>query len=534
MKRIALLLISIVAAAQGFAQLKTMQDMLNRFSSLDMCHLNTSSFLKSNHKYDLQKNEKFLDKLIYKHNASERLAKEIARSLSNRSDWPSWIKRGVKPEDEKYFTSLVGVAVPGVYTFDETLVAFVPELNFHLPEAYKFKEPFAIFAPSDYYCDHFDPRVKDSSAILPENVSRWLKELDAQKTAKPVILDMRNNLFYPHAPKVLTTEGYEVEPISLSYLNAAMLTKNTSINPKWLVTSAYYKNHPKFIGYLLKEDLKTLKAYSIHSEIMGYTYTPGTDDFKVMKTFYLRVPEAENRHLDKEIAWAPGRDVFFKYTMHLPPSHELLKEDQIDSTSFKKIKGSYTKYLMPPSKEGKIANIIRDYFNDYKNISKEVKPNAATGGWTRRINKADQLSDFDRDVVSMSNTSKKVVYTSYLTPRGDSAWTYDACMDYLNDLNRILENNDFFSGMDGFSELRRPFLFRSSHRAITDPKQQKDLGHYISEYEVSGSNNTNPAYAYDTELAYRYSNSLRGRMLIRADETKPNRFYVLLLFFDKN
>lgn len=534
MKRITLLLISMIVLVQGFAQFRTMQDMLNRFSSLDMCHLNTSSFLQRNHQYDLLKNEKFLDRLIYNHRASDRLAKEIAKSLSKRSDWPSWIKNGVKPEDEKYFTSLVGVAIPGVYIYDETLLAFVPELNFHLPEAYKFKEPFSIFAPSSYYVDHFDPRVKDSSAVLPENVSRWLHEMNTQKKAKPVVLDMARNLFYPYGQKAYTTEGYLVEPETLSYLEATMLTANTSTNPKWLKTGSYFKNHPKYIGYLSNEELKTLKVYAIHSAIKGYQFDPGTDRFTVLKTFYIRVPEAENHHLDNSIAWAPGRDLFFKYTMHLPPSHELLKDDQIDSSSFKKFNSSYITYLLPGSKEGKIANIIRDFFNDYKNISKAVQPKTVTGGWVRRIDKADQLSDHDRDVVSMNSTTKKIVYSSYLTPRGDSAWTYDACLEYLNDMNLILVNYDFFSGMDGFSAVRKPSLVRSSYRAVIDAQQQKDLGYYISDYDVKGSGNNEAQYAYDDELAYRYTYSLRARMVIRADDTKPSRFYVLLLFFDKN
>lgn len=224
----------LICSHMASAQYRTVQDLLNSFSQLDMCHINTSSFLERNHKYEgLLKNEKFLDRITVNHHGSDRLAKDIARSLMNRNDWPAWIKNGVKPEDETYFTSLVGVVIPGVYLYNETLIAFVPELNFKLPEAYKFKDAFCVFAPSDYYYDRFNPRGDDSTRVLQENVNRWVKQLDAKPYVKPIVLDTKYNIFHSFysANSESNTENY-IYPSSIDYLDAALLAKKNKREPQ--------------------------------------------------------------------------------------------------------------------------------------------------------------------------------------------------------------------------------------------------------------------------------------------------------------
>ena len=347
----------LICSHMASAQYRTVQDLLNSFSQLDMCHINTSSFLERNHKYEgLLKNEKFLDRITVNHHGSDRLAKDIARSLMNRNDWPAWIKNGVKPEDETYFTSLVGVVIPGVYLYNETLIAFVPELNFKLPEAYKFKDAFCVFAPSDYYYDRFNPRGDDSTRVLQENVNRWVKQLDAKPYVKPIVLDTKYNIFHSFysANSESNTENY-IYPSSIDYLDAALLAKKTSANPKWMERASYAKNLPEGLAYLSMEDMKTLKAYVLHSEIKGYTYTREKDVFRVMKTVYIRIPANENKHLAHKVAWAPGRDVFFKFTGHYPPSHPFLRGELFDSTKLKRFDNNYTEYLLPLSRESPLA-----------------------------------------------------------------------------------------------------------------------------------------------------------------------------------
>lgn len=515
------------------AQYRTVQDLLNSFSQLDMCHINTSSFLERNHKYEgLLKNEKFLDRITVNHHGSDRLAKDIARSLMNRNDWPAWIKNGVKPEDETYFASLVGVVIPGVYLYNETLIAFVPELNFKLPEAYKFKDAFCVFAPSDYYYDRFNPRGDDSTRVLQENVNRWVKQLDAKPYVKPIVLDTKYNIFHSFysANSESNTENY-IYPSSIDYLDAALLAKKTSVNPKWMERASYAKNLPEGLAYLSMEDMKTLKAYVLHSEIKGYTYTREKDAFRVMKTVYIRIPANENKHLAHKVAWAPGRDVFFKFTGHYPPSHPFLRGELFDSTKLKRFDNNYTEYLLPLSREGKIANLLRDYLNGYKNIGKGYAPVENGTSNVRQVYWFDQLSDFGKDFVIRDNNTKKIIYSSSLTPMGEQAWTYEQCKEYSSAMYYLLTRTDFFWGMDGFSSLRKPKVQYSFERAFTG-NEGKKLGVFVTEYTIAGTLNYETQYAYDQELAYKYTYSLRLRISIREDEKMPGRYYVLFVMFD--
>jgi len=515
------------------AQYRTIQDLLNSFKQLDMCHINTSSFLERDHKHEgLLKNEKFLDRITLTHHTSDRLAKDIARSVMNRNDWPAWIKNGVKPEDETYFTSLVGVVIPGVYLFNETLIAFVPELNFKLPEAYQFKNIFCVLAPSEYYYDRFNPRGDDSTRVLQENVNQWVKQLDAKPFVKPIVLDTKYNIFHSfYADNSESNTGNYIYPSSINYLDAALLGKKTSVNLKWMERASYAKNLPEGLASLSREEMKTLNAYVLHSEIKGYTYTRDKDKFRVMKTVYVRIPVSENKHLANKVAWAPGRDVIFKFTGHYPPSHPFLQGDLFDSTKFKRFDNNYTEYLLPPSREGKIANLLRDYLNGYKNIG---KGNASVENGTtnvRQVYWVDQLSDFEKDFVVRDNQTKKIIYSTALTPMGEQAWTYEQCKEYSDAMYYLLTRTDFFWGMDGFSSLRKPKVKYSFERTFTG-NEAKQIGVFVTEYAIAGTSNYETQYAYDQELAYKYTYSLRLRVTIREDEKIPGKYFVLFVMFD--
>lgn len=536
MKRVILIclfLCGLICSQTVSAQHRTIQELLNNYRELDMCHMTTSSFLERDHQYEsLLKNEKFLDRITVSNHGSDRLAREIARSLMKRSDWPAWIRNGVKPEDESYFTGLVGVVVPGVYLYNATLIAFVPELNTKLPEAYKFKDPFYVFAPSDYYYDRFNPRGDDSTRVLQENVNRWIKQLDARPFVKPIVLDTRYNILDTYGgSNTEQTTGVSVYVSSLDYLDAALLCKKTSVNPKWMELASYAKNLPAGITYLSPAEIKTLKAYVLHSEVKGYTYTRKEDAFKVMKTVYVRIPANENQHLASKVAWAPGRDVFFKFTGHYPPSHPFLRADLVDSTKFKRFNDNYTEYLLPPSRQGKIANLLRDYLNGYKNIGRGNGTVATGTSSTREVYWFDQLSDFGKDHVITANPTKKIIYSAALTPQGEQAWTYEQCKEYSNDMYYLLTRTDFFWGMDGFSSVRKPKVQHSFEKSLTG-NEAKQLGVYVTEYAIAASANTESQYAYDQELAYKYMYSLRLRVTIREDEKVPGRYYVLFVMFD--
>lgn len=536
MKRVILIclfLCGLICFQAATAQHRTIQDLLNNFRQLDMCHITTSSFLERHHQYEnLLKNEKFLDRITVSNHGSDRLAREIARSLMKRSDWPAWIRNGVKPEDESYFTGLVGVVVPGVYLYNETLIAFVPELNFKLPEAYKFKEPFYVFAPSDYYYDRFNPRGDDSTCVLQENVNRWIKQLDAKPFVKPIVLDNRFNILDAYGnSNILDNTGVYVYASSIDYLDAALLCKKTSVNPKWMEQASYAKNLPAGLTHLSPAEIKTLKAYVLRSEVKGYTYTRDKDAFQVMKTFYVRIPASENQHLANKVAWAPARDVFFKFTGHYPPSHPFLRADLVDSTKFKRFNDNYTEYLLPPSRQGKIANLLRDYLNGYKNIGRGNAPVETGTSSVREVYWFDQLSDFGKDYVITTKPAKKIIYSAALTPQGEQAWTYEQCKEYSNNMYYLLTHTDFFWGMDGFSSVRKPKVQYSFEKSFTG-NEAKQLGVFVTEYAIAGSTNSESQYAYDQELAYKYMYSLRLRVSIREDEKVPGRYYVLFVMFD--
>ncbi|NCT93037.1 MAG: hypothetical protein GXC72_01320 [Chitinophagaceae bacterium] len=531
MFRISLFLLALACYTAAFAQHKTIQDILNRFSTLTMCHINTSSFLAKYHEYNLVKNEKFLDKITLNHQASERLAKEIARNISKRDGWPAWIKNGVKPEDEKYFTQLVGVVVPKVYTSNETLIAYVPELNENMPEPYRLKEPFYVLAPSKYYYDVFIPGHTDSTTVSSANVARWVREFNNTKKGRPIVLDAKQNPMYSYGGYNKTSDGYDLFSSRLTYIDAAMISKNTSANVEWIMAASYAMSLPEGLAYLSQEETKTINAYIINSEIKGYTYTLDSDEFKVMKTYYIRIPEAENRHLIEKVSWAPNRDAFFKFTVHLPPSHPMLKGDLFDSTKFKKFKNKYTEYLLPSSREGKIAELLRDYLNGFANIGKGNQPVETGTATVRKVYWANQLSDFDRDVVTNLHASKKVVYASYLTPQGEKAWTYDQCKQYSDDMYYLLTKNNFFWGMEGFSSLRSPKVTYGYESENTGELATK-IGYFMTEYQIAGTTQYDNNYEYDEELAYKYTYSLRIRVSIREDETAKGRFYVFFTLFD--
>lgn len=528
-----LIICGLMGSHNASAQYRTVQDLLNSFGQLDMCHINTSSFLERNHKYeDLLKNEKFLDRITVSHHGSDRLAREIARSLMNRNDWPAWIKNGVKPEDEPYFTSLVGVVIPGVYTYNETLIAFVPELNFKLPKAYQFKDAFCVFAPSEYYYDRFNPRGDDSTRVLQENVNRWIQQLDAKPYVKPIVLDTKYNIFHSfYSLNYESNTESRIDPNPINYLDAALLCKKTGINPKWMERASYYKNLPEGLAYLSPEEMKTLKAYILYSEVKGYTYTRDKDAFHVMKTVYVRIPVNENKHLAHKVAWAPGRDVFFKFTGHYPPSHPFVKGDLFDSTQFKRFNNNYTMYLLPPSREGKIADLLRDYLNGYKNIGKGYAPVETSTSSVRQVYWFNQLSNFGKDNVIRDKTTQKIIYTSSLTPQGEQAWSYEQCKEYSSAMYYLLTGTDFFWGMDGFSSIRKPKVKYSFERTFTGD-EAKRLGVFVTEYTITGSSNNETQYAYDQELAYKYTYSLRMRVTIREDEKMPGRYYVFFVMFD--
>lgn len=532
MKKITVILVFLLASSTSFAQYRSIQDMLNTFNPLQMVHLTGSSVLK-HHNYQLIKSEDFLDKLMIKQQTSKKLAEDIAKRLTNK-DWPAWIKDGISPDEEAVFCSMVGVYVPDVYTYNaNALIAFVPELNFMLPEAYKFKTPFYFLLPSEYYYDKFDPRYSDSTTINQANVDRWSQELVKKYAYKrPYVFDGKKDFFNNYGQLSQFQDGTYYTAYDLNLMDAVHLAKNTSINPQWLERFSWNKNLPAGLTSLNAEEVKQLKAYELYSEIAGYSYDRTKDRFYLIKNTYYYIPEAENKHMSDKIAFVPNRGVLGKIKGYYNTAHEYVKYDRMDTTKFIKFQDNYTEYLLPPSREGKMAAILRDYVNGFKNIGKGGGKTGESNDVTyREVYWYDQLSDYGPDLIMQKKADGKLNYNSTMTPMGAKAWTYEQCKKYSDELYSFLTRPDFFWGMKGFSSLRKPKIKYDFEKTLTG--QEVIAGKYVSQYKFVHSESYDSQYAYDTALASRYVNNLTIRVVIREEPKYPNKYYVMLLIYEK-
>lgn len=532
MKKSTVILFFLLACTTPFAQYRTIQDMLNTFNPLQMVHLTGSSFLKY-HNYQLVKHEDFLDKLMIYQHTSKKLAEDIAKRLTNK-DWPAWIKDGISPEEEAVFCSMVGVYVPNVYTYNaNALIAFVPELNFMLPEAYKFKNPFYFFLPSDYYFDKFDPRYSDSTTINQTNIDRWNQELLKKYAYKlPYVFDGKKDFFNSYGRLSQFQDGTYFMASDLNLMDAVHLTKNTSINPQWIEYFSKDKNLPAGLTSLNAEEYKQLKAYELYSEMAGYSYDRTKDRFSIIKNTYYYIPEADNKHMFDKIGFVSNRGVLGKIQGYYNTTHEYVKYDKMDTTKFIKFKDNYTEYLLPPSKEGKMAAILRDYVNGFNNIGKGGGATGETNEvFYREVYWYDQLSDYGPESVMRKKVDGKLTYNSIMTPMGAKAWTYEHCKKYSDQLYYFLTRNDFFRGMKGFSSLRKPKIKYDFEKTLTG--QEANAGKFVTQYNLVHSDNYESQYEYDKALASRYVNNLAIRVVIREEPKYPNKYFVMLLIFEK-
>lgn len=532
MKKNAVILVFLFVCTAPFAQYKTIQDMLNTFNPLQMVHLTGSSFLKF-HDYQLVKHEDFVDKLMVYRHASKKLANDIAKRLTDK-DWPAWIKDGISPEEEAVFCSMVGVHMPDVYTYNATaLIAFVPDLNFMLPETYKFKTPFYFFLPNEYYFDKFDPRYSDSTTINQANIDRWNQELLKKYPYKlPYVFNVQSAFFNNYGSLSQFLDGTYFTADDLNLIDAVHLAKNTGINPQWIEHFSWNKNLPAGLSSLKAEEYKQLKAYELYSEIAGYSYDRTKDRFAILKNTYYFIPEAENKHLSDKIAFGPNRGVFGKIRGYYNTGHEYVKYDRVDTTKFSKFQDNYTEYLLPPSREGKMAAILRDYLNGFKNIGKgggKEEENADAS--YREVYWYDQLSDYGPEMVTRKKADGKLIYNATMTPMGAQAWTYEQCKKYSDELYYFLTRSNFFWGMKGFSGVRKPKIKYEFEKTLTG--QEAIAGKFITQYSFVHSDNYESQYAYDTALAGRYVNNLAIRVVIREVPEHPNNFYVMLLILEK-
>ena len=58
------------------------------------------------------------------------------------------------------------------------------------------------------------------------------------------------------------------------------------------------------------------------------------------------------------------------------------------------------------------------------------------------------------------------------------------------------------------------------------------LGKYITQYYFAHSTNFDANYSYDRNIASKYVNNLRIRVLIKPIDEKNDKYYVYLLFFE--
>jgi len=512
--------------AQNYSKIT---DRLNSYNPLQMVRMTSSSFLMK-HEYQLEKDQKFLDKLTDYEKLSKGLAKDIAKKVS-RNDWPAWIKDGIDDAEEPFFTQMVGVLLSNYkYYSNDVLVAFHPDLNFQLPEKYKFKETFYFKVDNQYHFDEINPKTDNSSTINQANIARWHEELMTKyKNAKPLNWKAKSNWIFHYSAE--TIAGHKFLRDGISILEARKIVKGTSINPYYLVEFSREKNYPMGLSWSSTDFLNSLNILELSSEISGYEYDFTKDEHKIEKTIYYYIPEKENPQFKGIVAVSPNKGVFGTIKVLYPLGDTALKYDRIDVSKLKKpTTNKHTVFSIPPSKRGKFSILIQDYVNQFQNYGRGGIISKITDGTVREIYWNDQIGEYGTDTLLINEKTGKISYWAYMSPYKDTGLSFQQCKDISSDLFYILIRNNHFAGMDGFSVTRKPEIKVEGEKELKG--KEAVLGKYITQYYFAHSTDFDANYSYDRNIASKYVNNLRIRVLIKPIDEKNDKYYVYLLFFE--
>lgn len=524
-----LFLVALCCYSTLFAQYSKITDRLNSYNPLRMVRMTSSSFLVK-HDYQLEKDEQFLDKLIVHEKLSKGLSKDIAKKLSKNS-WPAWIKDGIDESEEPIFKQMVGVLLSNYYHYsNDALIVFHPELNFQLPEKYKFEEPFYFKVDNKYHFDEINPKTDNHTTINQNNIANWHEVLlKKYHFAKPLHWKAKSDWISNN--KSQTVSGNDFIRYSLSLLEACRIVKGTNINPYYLYDYSMDKNFPMGISFIDTGDLNSLNIIELISEISGYSYDLKNDKHLIEKTIFYYIPENTNKQLKGKVALSPYKGLFGKFTVLYSLGDPALQYEKIDLTKLKKPTTNYhTEFAIPPSKSGKISFLIQDYVNRFDNFGKGGIVSNLAEGKIRQIYWYDQIGEYGTDTVFFNASTGKLSYRAYMTPYKDSGWSYQQCKDISRDLFYLLYRGNHFAGMDGFSVTRRPQILVEGEKELKGAESV--IGKYVTQYYFAHSTNFDSAYEYNRELASKYVNNLRIRVIIKPLDEQKDQYYVYLYFFE--
>src|SRR5574343_1234481 len=512
--------------AQNYSKIT---DRLNSYNPLQMVRMTSSSFLMK-HEYQLEKDQKFLDKLTDYEKLSKGLAKDIAKMVS-RNDWPAWIKDGIDDEEEPFFKQMVGVLLSNYkYYSNDVLIACHPDLNFQLPEKYKFKETFYFKVDNKYHYDEINPKTDNSSTINQVNIAKWHQELmQKYKSAKPLNWKAKSNWIFHYSAE--TVSGHKFLRSDISMLEACKSVKGTSINPYYLVEFSREKNYPMGLSWSGTDFLNSLNILELSSEISGYEYDLTKDQHKIEKTIYYYIPEKENPQFKGVVAVSPYKGIFGTIKVLYPLGDTALKYDRIDASKLKKPSSNlHTEFRIPPALSGKLSFLIQDYVNRFQNFGRGGNISEVKEGKLREIYWYDQIGYYGTDTLLVNTTTGKLSYWAYMTPYKDTGLSYQQCKDISGDIYYLLSRFNHFAGMDGFSVSRRPEIKVEGEKELTG--KEAVLGKHITQYYFAHSTNFDSNYSYDRNISSNYLNNLRIRVLIKPIDEKNDKYYVYLLFFE--
>lgn len=515
-----LFLLSISSSA--FTQHKTIQQVINWLSEAKFGTMPTPAFVPS-YNYNFKTDKDFYDDLTVKLHMSKSLAKEVIKGV-DKNNWPEWIKNGVGAENEKHFTSLVGVQIPYISFYYSQMFAFLPENNDHLPVGLRFEKPFYVVA-RPYQFEYFDLLKDDGSTLNSFNFGKWTEELGKKfHFKKPFRFQATSNFFNTFGQLAQAEDGIYFEPLSIRLFDAFMLCKGTGINPEWLTTFSLYNNFPTNLSNLTASQINSLKAYRIYSRVEGYDYSVRQNTHSVIKTSFIWIPANENMHLKNELWLSSGKDLFLVVKGYYPVSHPYIQEDRLDTTRFETFATNAT-ILTRTSPAGRIADLIRDCPNKFVNISpKEPWQDLNKEFLKKSIHWSDAISYTTGDYMLKAKETGRVTYIVELIDNLDLGIAKKYAEEFgYRYLNRI----DFFDGIKGFSKIRQPRLRVFGDKMYSGADINKNGAAYIASIRVDGTSNYESEYEYNQELANYYQSYLRGQIKVYPSLKFPGKYGVL-------